>query len=103
LILIEPVAVQALTRKLEHSLRQIEQEVDLLAAQVGQQDHAIKLTVQNVAQELMRQRIQELEEEYGIEGTMNQRADMGEEYMVEDSEISPDQSRSATVKKRTRF
>ena len=51
----------------------------------------------------MRQRIQELEEEYDIEGTMNQRADMGEEYMVEDSEISPDQSRSANVKKRTRF
>ena len=34
---------------------------------------------------------------------MNQRADMGEEYMVEDSEIGPDQNRSTTVKKRTRF
>ena len=55
--LAEPVAVQALTRKLEQSLKQIEQEVELLAGQVEQQDEAIQTTVKKVAKEYMVQRI----------------------------------------------
>jgi hypothetical protein len=85
--LAEPVAVQALTRKLEQSLKQIEQEVELLAGQVEQQDEAIQTTVKKVAKEYMIQRIQELQMEIAGEGTFNQRADPGEEYMVEDSDI----------------
>ena len=86
--LVEPVAVQALTRKLEQSLKQIEQEVELLAGQVEQQDEAIQTTVKKVAKEYMVQRIHELQMEIAGDGTLNQRAgDLGDEYMVEDSEI----------------
>jgi hypothetical protein len=46
-----------LTRKLEQSLKQIEQEVELLAGQVEQQDEAIQTTVKKVAKEYMVQRI----------------------------------------------
>ena len=50
---IEPGAVQALARKLEQSVRQIESEVSLLSEQVDSQDKAIVSTVKNVAQEYM--------------------------------------------------
>jgi hypothetical protein len=63
--------VQALTRKLEQSLKQIEQEVELLAGQVEQQDEAIQTTVKKVAKEYMVQRIQELQMEIAGEGTLN--------------------------------
>ncbi len=43
--MLEPAAVQQLTRKLEQSLRQIEIEVTNLADQVKDQDNAIKNTV----------------------------------------------------------
>lgn len=77
--------------------------MELLAGQVEQQDEAIQTTVKKVAKEYMVQRIQELQMEIAGEGTINQRADLGEEYMVEDSEIGQYQNRSSTVKKRARF
>ena len=52
-IFIEPAAVQALARKLEQSVRQIESEVSILSEQVNSQDDAIVTTVKKVAQEYM--------------------------------------------------
>ena len=78
--------------------------MELLAGQVEQQDEAIQTTVKKVAKEYMVQRIHELQMEIAGEGTLNQRAgDLGDEYMVEDSEIGLYQPRSSTVKKRARF